>query len=78
VMEKVEPEARATVASLVSMANSFGWAFSPSISGWLQVNYGFGPVFAGVLLLYSVSVYMYWKFFWNATPAQSPAPAPAE
>ncbi|KAF0106517.1 MAG: major facilitator superfamily permease [Anaerolineaceae bacterium] len=78
VMEKVEPEARATVASLVSMANSFGWAFSPSISGWLQVNYGFGPVFAGVLLLYSVSVYMYWKFFWNAKPAQSPAPAPAD
>jgi MFS family permease len=78
VMEKVEPSARATVASLVSMANSFGWAFSPSISGWLQVNYGFGPVFAGVLLLYSVSVYMYWKFFWNARPVQSPAPVPAE
>jgi MFS family permease len=78
VMEQVEPDARATVASLVSMANSFGWAFSPSISGWLQVNYGFGPVFAGVLLLYSVSVYMYWKFFWNAKPVQSPAPAPAD
>ena len=78
VMEHVEPDARATVASLVSMANSFGWAFSPSISGWLQVNYGFGPVFAGVLLLYSVSVYMYWKFFWNAKPVQSPAPAPAD
>jgi MFS family permease len=78
VMEKVEPSARATVASLVSMANSFGWAFSPSISGWMQVNYGFGPVFAGVLLLYSVSVYMYWKFFWNAKSAQSAAPAPAD
>ena len=42
VMEHVEPSARATVASLVSMAWNFGWAFSPSISGWLQVNYGFG------------------------------------
>jgi MFS family permease len=78
VMEHVESDARATVASLVSMANSFGWAFSPSISGWLQVNYGFGPVFAGVLLLYSVSVYMYWKFFWKAKPVQSPVPAPAD
>jgi predicted MFS family arabinose efflux permease len=78
VMEHVEPDARATVASLVSMANSFGWAFSPSISGWLQVNYGFGPVFAGVLILYTVSVYMYWKFFWNAKAVQSPAPAPAD
>jgi MFS family permease len=54
VMERVEPGARATVASLVSMANSFGWAFSPSISGWLQVEYGFGPVFAGVLVLYTI------------------------
>jgi MFS family permease len=78
VMEHVESDARATVASLVSMANSFGWAFSPSISGWLQVNYGFGPVFAGVLLLYTISVYLYWKFFWNAKPVQSPAPAPAD
>ena len=78
VMEHVEPSARATVASLVSMANSFGWAFSPSISGWLQVNYGFGPVFAGVLLLYTISVYMYWKYFWKTKPVQVPAPAPAD
>jgi dipeptide/tripeptide permease len=74
-MEHVEPDARATVASLVSMAGNFGWAFSPSISGWLQVNYGFGPVFAGVIVLYSITVFMYWKFFWNArdaTPVASP------
>jgi MFS family permease len=69
VMEHVEPESRATVASLVNMASNFGWAFSPSISGWLQVSYGFGPVFACVIVLYSITVYMYWKFFWNA---QSP------
>lgn len=70
VMEHVESDSRATVASLVSMVNSFGWAFSPSISGWLQVNYGFGPVFALVIVLYSVSVFMYWKFFWKVTPAR--------
>ncbi len=68
VMEHVEPDARATVASLVNMAGNFGWAFSPSISGWLQVNYGFGPVFACVIVLYSITVFMYWKFFWNADP----------
>lgn len=78
VMERVEPEARATVASLVSMANSFGWAFSPSISGWLQVKYGFGPVFVGVLVLYTISVYLYWKFFWNSNTAMVPIPAPAD
>ena len=78
VMEKVEPEARATVASLVSMANSFGWAFSPSISGWLQVKYGFGPVFICVLVLYTLAVYLYWKFFWSEKPAPVPIRAPAD
>ncbi len=72
VMEHVELEARATVASLVSMANSFGWAFSPSISGWLQVKYGFGPVYAGVIVLYSISTFLYWRYFWNAKPMKSP------
>jgi MFS family permease len=78
VMEKVEPGARATVASLVSMANSFGWAFSPSISGWLQVKYGFGPVFVCVLVLYTISVYLYWRFFWSAKAARAPEAAPAD
>jgi MFS family permease len=68
VMEHVEPESRATVASLVNMAGNFGWAFSPSISGLLQVSYGFAPVFACVIILYSITVFMYWKFFWNAEP----------
>jgi MFS family permease len=63
VMEHVESSARATVASLVSMANSFGWAFSPMISGYLQVNYGFGPAFASTIALYAISVVLTWRFF---------------
>jgi MFS family permease len=67
VMEHVEPTGRATVASLTSMAWNFGWAFSPTISGWLQVNYGFGPAFVGTITLYTISVFMYWTFFWKRT-----------
>jgi MFS family permease len=78
VMEKVEPEARATVASLVSMANNFGWALSPSISGWLQVKYGFSPVYLCVLVLYILSVYLYWRFFWQPAPRQAVAAAASE
>ncbi len=63
VMERVDPSARATAASLVNMAHNFGWALSPTISGWIQVHYGFNPVFIGVLILYSLSVYLYWDFF---------------
>ena len=65
VMEKVEPSARATVASLVSMANSFGWAFSPTISGAIQVRFGFGPAFVLTIVFYVVSIMMYWGFFWR-------------
>jgi len=78
VMEHVEPKARAMVASLTSMAWNFGWAFSPSISGWLQVRYGFGPVFLGVLILYTLSVFLYWKFFWGAKPQQATETVPVE
>jgi MFS family permease len=65
VMEHVDPEARATVASLTSMAWNFGWAFSPTVSGFLQVNYGFGPAFIGTILMYIVAITMYWAFFWR-------------
>lgn len=68
VMERAPQNSRAMVASLVSMANSFGWAFSPTISGWLQVNYGFSPVFVLTILLYLVSIYFYWRFFWKVQP----------
>ncbi len=68
VMEKVDPSARATVASLVSMASNFGWAFSPTISGWIQVNYGFGPTYLGTIVLYTLSVFLYWRFFLRRSP----------
>jgi len=73
VMEHVESSARATVASLLNMSWSFGWAFSPMISGWLQVNYGFGPVFMGTIVLYSISIILLWAFFWRETSEVEPA-----
>jgi MFS family permease len=76
VMEHVDLSARATVASLVSMAWNFGWAFSPTLSGWLQVRYGFGPPFLGTIVLYVLSVYLYWAFFWRKGDSSQPAPSP--
>ena len=66
VMEHVEPSARATVSSLTSMSWNFGWAFSPTISGWMQVSYGFAPPYIGTILLYSIATYLYWAFFGKA------------
>jgi MFS family permease len=78
VMEHVEPSARATVASLTSMAWNFGWAFSPTVSGWLQVRYGFGPPFIGTITLYTVAVLMYWAFFWRKQISPIPSTAPTD
>lgn len=78
VMEHVEPTARAMVASLVSMSWNFGWAFSPSISGWLQVRYGFAPPFIGTILLYVISIYLYWAFFWRGGREKAVQPAAAD
>jgi len=63
IMEQVDPESRAMVASLDSMVNSFGRAFSPVISGWLQVEYGFGPPFIGTIALYVISIVLYYFYF---------------
>ncbi len=78
VMENVEPSSRATVASLTSMSWNFGWAFSPTVSGWLQVRYGFGPPFIGTIILYTISVIMYWAFFWRRGEGVVPATAKAD
>jgi MFS family permease len=63
VMEQVDSESRAMVASLNSMVQSFGRAFSPIISGWLQVQYGFTPPFLGTIILYVIAIAMYYFFF---------------
>ena len=76
VMEKVDSSARATVASLVSMANNVGWAFSPQISGWIQINYGFKPAFAATIVLYMAAIYLYWRFFWYKKPSCGPVSVP--
>ena len=63
VMEQVEPDSRGMLASLTSMAWNFGWALSPTISGYLQVRHGFGQSFTLTILLYSVAIGMYYLWF---------------
>ena len=78
VMEHVDPSARATVASLVSMAWNFGWTLSPTVSGILQVRYGFGPPFLGTIILYTISTFLYWAFFLRGRQEPEPAPVPGD
>jgi hypothetical protein len=60
------------------MANNFGRAFSPSISGWMQITYGFAPVYIGVIVTYTIAVYLYWRYFWKTKPDNEWLPAPAD
>ena len=63
VMEEVDEEARGMAASLYSMIWNFGRALSPSISGPLQVAYGFNPIFVLTILAYAASVALVWVWF---------------
>ncbi len=77
-MEQVEPESRAMVASLSSMASNFGWAFSPTFSGYFQVNYGFAPPFLITIFFYIASVAMYYFWFWKGRSLPGAAPLDLE
>jgi len=74
VMECVEPQARATVASLTAMSWNFGWAFSPQLSGWLQENYGFAPVYFGTGIAYTLAALLYHWFFARQEASQRAVP----
>ena len=74
VMEQVDAPSRAMVASLVSMAGNFGWVISPTISGILQVRYGFGPPFIGTIILYIISVFLFWLFWLRKSGTKESAP----
>lgn len=76
VLENVDPDSRGTVASLYSMIWSFGRAFSPSISGALQVSYGFAPPFLIAIVLYAVAITLQWAFFMRGRRAGEPITLP--
>lgn len=79
VLEQVDEDSRATVASLYSMVWNFGRAFSPSISGALQVTAGFGPPFAIAIALYAVAISLYYAFFLRrGARLSAPQPAPGD
>ncbi len=64
-MEQAKPEYRGMVASLMNMAHQFGWAFSPTLSGLIQVRWGFKPAFMLTIIFYCVAIWMYYAFFWR-------------
>jgi len=71
-MERVDPESRGMIASLSSMAGNFGWAFSPTISGWLQVRSGFQWPFTITMITYVIAIGMYYAWFLSKGKSKKP------
>jgi hypothetical protein len=59
------------------MSWNFGWALSPTVSGWLQVRHGFDPVFLGTITTYIIAILLYWRFFWHESKSQPVTPSEA-
>jgi len=77
-MERVDPESRGMIASLSSMAGNFGWAFSPTISGLLQVRSGFQWPFTITIITYVIAISMYYAWFLAKGRAKQSAEVLAE
>jgi len=62
------------VNSVLNLSWNIGWAVGPFISGVVQQNYGFAPLFIATAVLYFVAVLLQWRFF-DKVDRLAPVPA---
>ncbi len=62
-MERTPEQHQGFVNSILSLSWSVGWAVGPYVSGVVQEQYGFTPLFAATALLYLVAIALVWNFF---------------
>lgn len=62
-MEHTIETEQGTINSLRGLAWNFGWAIGPYISGIVQQQYGFSPLFITTAILYTVGIGLTWAFF---------------
>jgi predicted MFS family arabinose efflux permease len=62
-MEQVRERERATVNSVKETAWQMGWAVGPYLSGVVQEQYGFTPLFITTAVMYAASIVLTWVFF---------------
>jgi predicted MFS family arabinose efflux permease len=63
VMEQLDESERATGSSLMAMTWDLGWSTAPYVSGLVQVQWGFGPLFVATTALYGLGVVCVYRFF---------------
>ena len=62
-MEQVSDNEQGTLNSLLSLSWNTGWAVMPVVSGFIQEQFGFTPIFITTGLLYALSTVMIWVYF---------------
>jgi MFS family permease len=74
-MEQVPERDQGVVNSVLNMSWQVGWSVGPYISGLVQENYGFTPLFLATGGLYLVAILTMWTFFQKAERPLQAVPA---
>ena len=67
-MERTEESARPIVIGLINGAYTVGYLVSPKISTWVQVQYGFAPLFIATALFYAAAALVNYVLFVRRRP----------
>ena len=76
-MEQVSENEQGTLNSMLSLSWNTGWALMPMVSGFIQEQYGFTPIFITTGILYAISTVMIWVFFKDSDKQVAAEAAPA-
>jgi predicted MFS family arabinose efflux permease len=74
-MEQVPERDQGVVNSVLNISWQMGWSIGPYLSGLVQENYGFTPLFLATGVLYLIAILTMWTFFQKAEQALQVAPA---
>jgi MFS family permease len=62
-MEHTPEHQQGFVNSVLNLSWNLGWAVGPFVSGVVQQNYGFAPLFVATAILYFFAIILQWQFF---------------
>ena len=62
-MDQVSEDEQGALNSILVFTFEAGWAVGPFISGVIQENYGYDPLFIATAVLYGIGISLIWFFF---------------
>jgi len=69
-MEQTPKHQQGLASSVLNIAWQIGWSVGPYVSGVVQEQYGFTPLFLATTFLYLVAIGVMWRFFRDAEQVQ--------